>query len=79
MITGKHLADTSFHFLTAFCVVTVVATCSLKNQDSMVKGFFVAREFAQCLFIDHIFTVAVKALVEALFGENRGFNQPLST
>ncbi len=45
----------------------------------MVKSFFVVREFALCLFIDHIFLVAVKVLVMPLFGENRGFNQPLST
>lgn len=31
------------------------------------------------LFTRHIFLVAVKVLVMALFGENRGFNQPLST
>lgn len=45
----------------------------------MVKGSFVVHEFAQCLFIDHIFLVAVKVLVMALFGESGGFNQPLST
>lgn len=33
----------------------------------MVKGFFVVHEFAQCLFIDRIFLVAVKVLVVALF------------
>lgn len=32
----------------------------------MAKQFFVVHRFAQCLFIDHIFLVAVKMLVMAL-------------